>query len=598
MRQKILAGFFLGLAGFFHACGDGPTVPGVPEAPTNLVATPHNAAVTVSWNAVNGADQYNLYWATTSGVTKQSGTRHSGVTSPFEHTGLINGTTYFYIVTAVNASGESRESAQVSAVLSNTAPTADAGIDQTVSTGVMVYLNGSGSNDREGDALEFTWTQILGRSVALSDPATANPTFPAPHSLGVFEFQLVVSDAHETSAPDTVSIAVDRFTRFEIASDVAPANSNTGEPGKLGAVMVGQNALFVSCRTLGSPVGLFGVVVDADGQVLQSFPISTHDCSFPSPSVASDGAGYLVVFQRGGQIVATRLSGPPGYGVLSEAVVSTGTSNWSPSVSFDGTDYFLVWNKFVGYPNGHDIYGARVGTNGQPTGEIPVFVQGGEQVLPSIAFDGVNYLVIWRDTRTGTGPSPDTDIFGVRVSASGVVLDPNGIAISTAANMQDWPHVTFDGSYYFAVWPDARRYPPQTQPPLDVFGTRISPTGALLDGPSETGGIAICTADVGYAVKLHPTAVFDGTQYFVVFSVVGFSPPAGIYYSRITSSGNLLDGPSDELGPPISGPPGSFSRLVYPAVVSNGVRSVVAWIDNIEASGEAKDIVGVIIDPF
>lgn len=206
--------------------------------------------------------------------------------------------------------------------------------------------------------------------------------------------------------------------------------------------------------------------------------------------------------------------------------------------------------------------------------------------------------MIWRDSRTGSGPSPDTDIFGARVSPNGTVLDPTGIAISTAPNMQAEPHLTFDGVDYFAVWNDARRHPPQTQPPLDVFGTRISPAGALLDGTSDTGGITICTAHVAPAIKFYPSAVFDGTQYFVVFSVVGFSSPAGIYYARVTTNGDPLDGPPDQLGPSISGPPAGASRLVYPTIVASGVRSALAWVDNIELSSAAKDIVGVIIDPF
>ena len=53
---------------------------------------------------------------------------------------------------------------------------------------------------------------------------------------------------------------------------------------------------------------------------------------------------------------------------------------------------------------------------------------------PSVAWDGANYLVVWQDNR-GNG----LDIYGVRVSGTGTVLDPSGVAISTAAGNQRNP---------------------------------------------------------------------------------------------------------------------------------------------------------------
>lgn len=92
-----------------------PHTPVALAVPTGVSATARDANNTVNWSAVNGAASYNLYWSTTSGVDKTNGTKISLANRPQAHTGLVNGTPYYYVVTAVSSAGESAESAQVSA---------------------------------------------------------------------------------------------------------------------------------------------------------------------------------------------------------------------------------------------------------------------------------------------------------------------------------------------------------------------------------------------------------------------------------------------------------------------------------------------------
>jgi Fibronectin type III domain len=84
-----------------------------PPAPTGLAATPGNTQVALVWNASAGATSYRVKRATVSGgpyITIASPT-----STTYTNTGLTNGTTYYYVVSAVNAGGESVNSAQVSA---------------------------------------------------------------------------------------------------------------------------------------------------------------------------------------------------------------------------------------------------------------------------------------------------------------------------------------------------------------------------------------------------------------------------------------------------------------------------------------------------
>ena len=89
----------------------GPTTP---LSPPTITVDSTDTTNTISWDAVAGATAYNLYWSTTDGVSKINGTQITGVTSPHVHSGLTNGTTYYYVATTEDALSESDESAQVS----------------------------------------------------------------------------------------------------------------------------------------------------------------------------------------------------------------------------------------------------------------------------------------------------------------------------------------------------------------------------------------------------------------------------------------------------------------------------------------------------
>ena len=97
-------------------------VTSAPLTPTGLTATPGNGQVGLVWNASSGATGYHLKRSTTSGGPYN--TIASPTSTGFTDTGLTNGTSYFYVVSAVNSGGESPGSSQVSALPQATAPLA------------------------------------------------------------------------------------------------------------------------------------------------------------------------------------------------------------------------------------------------------------------------------------------------------------------------------------------------------------------------------------------------------------------------------------------------------------------------------------------
>lgn len=99
--------------GEFPAGGGNPGEPTVPAAPRNVKAVAGDGTVQLSWSAVSGAEDYLVKRSPTSGGPYETvGT----VDEPaFTDTGLINDTTYYYIVAARNGVGESLASTEVSA---------------------------------------------------------------------------------------------------------------------------------------------------------------------------------------------------------------------------------------------------------------------------------------------------------------------------------------------------------------------------------------------------------------------------------------------------------------------------------------------------
>ena len=70
--------------------------------------------VTLSWNEVPGAIAYNVYGSTSPGVTVLSGSKFRNVPNPLTITQLQPNKTYYFVVTVVLNSGESKESREIS----------------------------------------------------------------------------------------------------------------------------------------------------------------------------------------------------------------------------------------------------------------------------------------------------------------------------------------------------------------------------------------------------------------------------------------------------------------------------------------------------
>jgi len=100
-----------------------------------------------------------------------------------------------------------------------------------------------------------------------------------------------------------------------------------------------------------------------------------------------------------------------------------------PCVAFDGTNYLVVWQEQC--EDSWNISAARVSAMGDLLDWPAIIVSDHpeDESGPEIAFDGTNYLIIWK--------SKDNDengnIFGKRIGQDGNVIDNDRIAICEAS---------------------------------------------------------------------------------------------------------------------------------------------------------------------
>jgi len=166
---------------------------------------------------------------------------------------LDDGQTYYVVARAYSGTDESADSNEVkfttpSATASdppapaNQEPVADAGVDQAVSAGSMVTLDGSASQDPDGSISTYQWTQIGGQTVALENADTASASFYAPDvsSSETLTFQIEVIDPYGLSAVATCQVTVVPVTQPG-SSDPGSGNAS-GSSGQTGALMIVDNA--------------------------------------------------------------------------------------------------------------------------------------------------------------------------------------------------------------------------------------------------------------------------------------------------------------------------------------------------------------------
>ena len=301
------------------------------------------------------------------------------------------------------------------------------------------------------------------------------------------------------------------------------------------------------------------------------FAIATGPGGRTGPAVASDGTGWLVVWEEtsgAGDVLAVRVSAA---GVVLDAApipvaANPSVPSKSPRVAFDGVNYVVAWSEARGASL--DIFLARVtpaGTVLDPAG-VAVCTQTADQSSPRLGCDGATAcLVVWEDLRAG-----DVDVYAARVTRAGAVLDPDGFSLGAGAGNQAQPALAFDGQRYAVVWADG------SSGAFRVVGKRVSPAGAVLDAQP----VAVSSTAGGFT----PSIAFDGQQFLVAWT----TPPGGNYDVAFARAELTLA--------PLDAPPLSLVALPdfegYPSVVFDGANFLAAWSDDRTSSQDSDVYLG------
>jgi hypothetical protein len=177
----------------------------------------------------------------------------------------------------------------------NHAPSANAGMDQTVNEGSLVILDGTVSSDPDNDPLTYTWLQLHGTPVQISDPYMASLAFAAPpqlsHSQETLIFRLEVNDGEGGTASDEVSITVLDVNALP-ECDLAQASP---------ALLWPPNHKLMAVRILGVMDPNNDQVTLTVREVTQDEPVEGQGDGDSSPDAVLQGDTTLLRAERAGQ---------------------------------------------------------------------------------------------------------------------------------------------------------------------------------------------------------------------------------------------------------------------------------------------------------
>ena len=230
------------------------------------------------------------------------------------------------------------------------------------------------------------------------------------------------------------------------------------------------------------------------------------------------------------------------------SIVKTPAYEFSASIATDGTNFLVSYLS-----TSTVIVKARTVSAGAVLG--PQLSTGRLGDWPLLAFDGTNYLMVWRDIQDVAQPN----LRGLFVSTTGAKVGAM-FAITGSDDISALNGLAFGGGQYLVTF--------KRQDGL-LYRRFISPAGAL-------GTVRLVSAQTGESIIFSNLAT-DGTDFLAVW--VGGSNGQSTMARLILGDGSL--------GPLVTVSQTAAETAVAPGVAFNGGQYLAVWQDEVAANEEA-----------
>jgi fibronectin type 3 domain-containing protein/DNA-binding beta-propeller fold protein YncE len=424
----------------------------VASSPTGLTASLTNNQILLTWAPSFGATSYNVERATTNGgpytiIANTTGTNYTD-------SSVLNGTTYYYVLSSVSLSGTSANSLQVSATvpalaaptnLSAVTTNSQVVLTWTASFGATSYnverstnISGPYSIIASTSATNYTDTSIVSGTTYYYEVLAVSPGGTSTNSTQVSSAPPIPAAPANLAATTTNSQVILTWTASFGATSYNVERSTTN--GGTYTIIASTSATNYTDINVFDGATYYYVVsaVNASGTSTNSLQASSGVIPpfFSSPAgIAVDASGAnLAIADHANN--AIRILNLPSSQTSTFLYASNGISA-PAAVLYDTNENLYVLNQNAG-PNGNiiefDPYGNTIGTNATGLNQPTAFTMDANGNI-FVTEQSSNICVVFPSGETNTLVS----ITNANVSLQGIALFDNGnIAVSDAGNHVIW----------------------------------------------------------------------------------------------------------------------------------------------------------------